>query len=269
MPNCERIDTRTPKTINFIQRGQLKFKGMIDYSLVADIKTQKDSIEIVCKKHGKMTVVVKSHLESEYGCKKCASDAKKITRATVIKRAKEKFGDKFDYSGLPVELSNMRTKVNVTCPIHGEISVTPNSHINSEFGCKDCAEDSLVASKQEFILKAKKVHGDKYDYSESVFGGYKAPINIICPTHGAFEQMAENHTSGSGCSECAIESSRLKVDDVVSEVQELIRDSSSTYVGFDNASRRVSLTCSKHGEFSQILSNLRKGFLCSDCKRER
>jgi len=39
---------------------------------------------------------------------------------------------------------------------------------------------------EEFIKKAKKVHGDKYDYSKSVYTGYNNKITIICPIHGEY-----------------------------------------------------------------------------------
>jgi len=39
---------------------------------------------------------------------------------------------------------------------------------------------------EEFIKKAKKVHGDKYDYSKSVYTEYNNKITIICPIHGEY-----------------------------------------------------------------------------------
>ncbi len=39
---------------------------------------------------------------------------------------------------------------------------------------------------EEFIAKAKAVHGDKYDYSKVDYKGNKDPVIIICPKHGEF-----------------------------------------------------------------------------------
>lgn len=36
----------------------------------------------------------------------------------------------------------------------------------------------------DFVSKAKLVHGDKYDYSKTVYLGSKSKIKIICPIHG-------------------------------------------------------------------------------------
>jgi hypothetical protein len=58
-------------------------------------------------------------------------------------------------------------------------------------------------SVEEWISKARLVHGDKYDYSK--FTGYKAgiPVEIICPTHGSFFKLIGNHLAGQGCPMCS------------------------------------------------------------------
>jgi len=55
---------------------------------------------------------------------------------------------------------------------------------------------------EEFIKKAKLIHGDKYDYSLVEYKGCNEKVKIICPTHGIFEQTARNHYRGSGCPKC-------------------------------------------------------------------
>ena len=49
-------------------------------------------------------------------------------------------------------------------------------------------------SKTEaFILKAKLVHGDKYDYSKVEYKGCLEKVCIICPEHGEFWQTPKSH----------------------------------------------------------------------------
>lgn len=55
---------------------------------------------------------------------------------------------------------------------------------------------------QTFIEKSKLIHGDKYDYSVSVYTTIKNKIQIICPIHGEFSQTAEKHLNGRGCIKC-------------------------------------------------------------------
>lgn len=65
-------------------------------------------------------------------------------------------------------------------------------------------------STEEWISKARLVHGNKYDYSLSEYIGSSKPICIICPEHGQFWQVATTHLHGCGCQECANKSNSIK-----------------------------------------------------------
>ncbi len=54
----------------------------------------------------------------------------------------------------------------------------------------------------DFIDKAKKIHGNKYEYSLSEYCGATKNIKIICNLHGLFEQKPHTHLKGCGCSKC-------------------------------------------------------------------
>ena len=70
------------------------------------------------------------------------------------------------------------------------------------YGCPKCSDRSQY-STEEWIQKAREVHGGKYDYSKSVYVNSHTPIKIICPRHGDFEQIPGEHLSGKGCKYCA------------------------------------------------------------------
>jgi hypothetical protein len=55
---------------------------------------------------------------------------------------------------------------------------------------------------EEFIEKARKVHGDKYDYSKAEYVNSVIKVCIICPIHGEFWQNPNSHMNGVGCKEC-------------------------------------------------------------------
>ena len=57
-------------------------------------------------------------------------------------------------------------------------------------------------STEEFIQKAKAVHGDKYDYSKVEYAGSKTKVCIICKKHGEFWQIPSSHLKGHGCVKC-------------------------------------------------------------------
>ena len=60
-------------------------------------------------------------------------------------------------------------------------------------------------STNEWIERAKKIHGDKYNYANVEYKNAHEKVCIICPEHGEFEQVAYRHLSGNGCPKCAIE----------------------------------------------------------------
>lgn len=64
---------------------------------------------------------------------------------------------------------------------------------------------------EEFIEKARKVHGSKYDYSKVAYKKKDKKVCIICPVHGEFWQMPCTHLRGHGCQECGRVRKRTRV----------------------------------------------------------
>jgi len=58
---------------------------------------------------------------------------------------------------------------------------------------------------EEFIKKAKEIHGDKYDYSKVEYTRAKEKVIIICPIHGEFKQTPNDHLQTKGCKYCSYE----------------------------------------------------------------
>lgn len=65
---------------------------------------------------------------------------------------------------------------------------------------------SKKTTTDEFIARAKQIHGDKYDYANVIYRTRDDKVKIICPIHGVFWQKACYHLDGSGCPYCGIES---------------------------------------------------------------
>ena len=71
---------------------------------------------------------------------------------------------------------------------------------------------------EEFIQRARKVHGDKYDYSKVEYVNNRTKVCIICPEHGEFWQAPTNHTDGKrGCPYCNKLSNEKKIGAFLSE----------------------------------------------------
>lgn len=58
-------------------------------------------------------------------------------------------------------------------------------------------------STEDFIERARKIHGNKYDYSKVIYLNNETKVCIVCPVHGEFWQTPHSHLKGRGCPECA------------------------------------------------------------------
>ena len=129
---------------------------------------------------------------------------KRMTAEEFIEKAKAVHGDKYDYS--KVNYVDAITKVCIICPEHGEFWQTPNMHINDKNGCKLCGiknrSNKRKKTTEQFIEKARKIHGNKYDYSKVNYVNSQEKVGIMCPKHGEFWQNPRKHLSGCGCSKC-------------------------------------------------------------------
>lgn len=60
-------------------------------------------------------------------------------------------------------------------------------------------------SLEDFIEKARIVHGDKYSYDTVTYVNNRTKVRIMCAKHGVFEQTPRDHLCGKGCIECGRE----------------------------------------------------------------
>lgn len=142
----------------------------------------------------------------------------RLTTEEYIQKAKIKHGNIYEYN--LIKYINAHTKIKIICKKHGEFEQTPNSHLNGN-GCPVCGRNNTILAKtftkEIFIDKAKKVHGDKYDYSLVEYTHKDSQIEIICKIHGSFKQIANNHLRGKGCSKCNSSRGELKVENWLKE----------------------------------------------------
>jgi len=103
-----------------------------------------------------------------------------------------------------------------------------------------------------FISKAKKIHGDRYDYSNVVYINAKTYINIICKEHGVFQQTPSNHLSNFNCQKCA-KNFKLNTLSFISRAKCIHKDKYDySKVLYINSNTPIILICKEHGEFYQI-----------------
>jgi hypothetical protein len=189
---------------------------------------------------------------------------RKHTTEEFVARARQRHGDRYDYS--QSDYVSQSTPIKVICPEHGAFFPTPKKHVLSGTGCPVCARRS--ASLEKFIAAARAVHGDKYSYDLVRVTTTHAPVTIVCPTHGPFEQGYKVHLLGHGCAKCAGVAKKNR-DEFVAEAS-IVHDGAYDYskVEYVSAKSPVTITCKKHGDFQQSPSSHLRGSGCPACGRE-
>jgi len=258
-------------------------KKITHEEFIEKLKPIKPHIEILSKYNGNKKYItakctIHNHIwetkpnwlmhEGKFDCQKCYDDRRgNTTRNGIdffIGKGNILFNNKYDYS--KVEYVNNKQKVCIICPQHGGFMTTPEKHLNRKQGCPKCANKNVTTD--EFIEKAKKIHGDRYDYSKVNYVNNSTNITLICSIHGDFEATPDKHLQGCNCSKCAGKFMDLEYFKEKSNKKHnfLYDYSKSIYI---DKKTSVIIICPKHGEFSQSPDNHMQGNGCPICKTSK
>ena len=182
-----------------------------------------------------------------------------------IEKAIKRHGNKYDYS--KVEYINSNTKVCIICPEHGEFWQTPQAHVRGNC-CPKCALENRTlntrSSVEEFIEKAREIHGDEYDYSKVNYINARTKVCIVCSKHGEFWQMPSVHLGGQGCPKCAGRGMDKFL--FIEKAKSLHRNKFDySKVEYINSNTKVCIICPEHGEFWQTPAKHLYGQGCPKC----
>ena len=123
---------------------------------------------------------------------------------------------------------------------------------------------------EEFIRRAREVHGDRYDYNQVVYKHSEVKVDVVCSVHGVFKVTPCNHISHKrGCRSCSIDrrrSTKEKFIEKANRIHNYRYDYSR--IDYKDSSTKVLIICKVHGEFLQIPSNHLTGYGCMECRRE-
>jgi len=187
-------------TEDFIKGAILKHGDKYDYSKSVYKNIEKNVI-IICPEHGEFQQTPHSHLRGG-GCPVCAriTATSKFRTSTeeFIRKAKLKWGDKYSYT--KTKYVSTAKKLIITCPIHGNFEQRADGHL--KYGCEKCHHDGRKISFKEFLERANKLHGDKYEYNENDYVDASTKIPIKCKKHGIFHQRPSDQMAGYGCPVC-------------------------------------------------------------------
>ena len=208
--------------------------------------------------------------ENKFDLNRDSHKKKFIDRSIILHNNKYKY-DKVEYF-------NARSNVIITCPFHGDFNQMPYNHLMGK-GCDKCAREqnrtSLTKTKERFIEDAVEVHGNKYNYDNSVYTNDSTKIKIVCPLHGEFEQVVNHHLNGEGCPSCRTikfqDTSRNKHTNLFPIRSSKVHNNKYDYskVIYNNASTKVEIICPTHGSFFQKPSNHLSGKGCPICMQSQ
>lgn len=286
-PKCgnERIGQKLQiSTSEFIEKSKKIHGNKYYYSKVV-YNGSHSKVCIICQEHGEFYQSPTNHLSGN-GCPKCAyqyshGKYRLTTFETFLTKAKEIHKYKYNYS--KVEWKNTYTPITIICPIHGKFTQVPQNHIRLKCGCRKCGREVAKSKVNKyntayFIKNAKKVHGNKYNYSNSKCANANDKVEIICPVHGVFKQLANQHLQGHGCPKCNFDqmaSDRaLGKELFISKAKEIFGNKYNySKVEYVNGQKKVCIICDLHGEFevtpNSHLSRKSGCPICQESKLER
>lgn len=208
----------------------------------------------------------------------------KLSQEEFIERCKALHSDRtkyleYDYS--KAKYINNNTKFEIICPVHGSFWQLPGVHNDKKHpsGCPKC-RGTHKRSLDEFVEDARKVHGNKYDYSEVKYVNNLTKVKIICPKHGIFYQDPVHHIAmGQGCPKCGVEFQTRNQTFTWGEVLKKFKEVHGNKYDYSEAEQyyidgksKVKIICPIHGEFWQSVGMHRSGQGCPECgkiKRNR
>lgn len=197
-PKCAGVKRLTIE--EFIEKSISSHKETFDYSKVV-YKNVETKVKIICPNGHEFEQTPHDHMAG-FGCIYCVGRAK-ITFEQFLEQSKKSHGDKYDYSF--VKYVDNKTPIEIRCKKHDyKFWQKPQNHRTGN-GCPICGH-VVIPDKSEFVEKAIRRRGDKYDYTNTVYVKKNQPLRIDCRKHGEFWQHPYNHLKGHDCPKCACSS---------------------------------------------------------------
>lgn len=113
----------------------------------------------------------------------------------------------------------------------------------------------IEKAKNTFIEKVKKIHGNKYDYSEVNYIRSCIKVKIKCKTcNKTFWQTPNNHLMGQGCPICKLHnlkySQQKSFNDFVEDARKFHGDSYEYFIDtYDGSKHKMKILCKKCNKY--------------------
>jgi ferredoxin-like protein FixX len=110
-----------------------------------------------------------------------------------------------------------------------------------------------INKNQAFLEKAKKIHGDKFDYSKVIYRNAKTKVTVTCKEHGDFLVTPNNHLTGYGCPKCCGRgfTASEQLENFIKDGHR-IHNNKYDYSLVSITDKKLTIICPIHGEFKQL-----------------
>lgn len=287
-PSCRKIHgdiIRAEQALSeFLGKAKKTFKSQYTYEDVVYINS-KSKVTITCREHGPFQQTPGKFLAGT-GCPSCGlerrHDSRRLKKDDVLRRLKIVHGDTLRFH--IDEYENTRQKITVSCHLHGKFQSSIGNLFTGR-GCPKCSisrnANSRTLSNDDWIKKAKAVHGNRYNYDDTCYIGARKKLTIICLKHGPFEIRASNHIAKKqGCKKCVqpnaswaptkgkprVSPEKFLERFLLAHPTANLRVDIATY---ENMHSKVQVKCNEHGNFAVKPSNLVRGSGCPKCAHNR
>jgi len=244
-------------------------------------------IQIICRNCGPLWVPAGNHVQQTLtrkptGCDTCsrAEAAKNLIKPfnTMVEDARAIHGNRYEY----IEDSYISARVGMTivCPNHGEITITPDSHINARHGCKKCADqrqasETLAHRYRDLNRRIAELSHQTVTLQFQSFKGQNFDAKFTCIIHGAFvKKPIQALQTKHPCPECRLALPNNNSKLTASMLEERVRAMEGSFavlaINGSGKSARIHIKCNaddSHNPHPPIRpdSLYRKSFACSKC----
>ena len=262
-------------TEEYIARANKVHHGKYTYERTKYVNATTPVI-VTCPEHGDFTVDSPfNHLRGFGVCPDCRP-IKLLTKDAFVERARKVWGDKYDYSKVVDPKSH--NEVTIICRKHNvEFQQSAYAHLSHYEGCPECKKDNPRNwDTEKFIVEARKIHGDKYDYSQVEYVDNKTEVIIKCNVCGTvFKQKPQVHILHKcGCPECGRRKNALARRRPIEKFVEKAKAKHGDRYDYSNArydgdTLNVIIRCPVHGEVTVDAAKHLQGCICPKCREEK
>ena len=281
---------RKKTTEEWIEEARAIWGHYYDYSK-SQYTGKDDKILVVCpnKDHGEFNAVAGNHVQKNrpaVGCPKCKNERLRAIHLKPFKQfvidARKLHGTRYEYDEGTYQ--GAKIYMDATCPVHGEIKILPDSHINGGHGCKKCATekntaDLLMSRFLSLQNRIRSLSNNVVDISPINFRGQNYEANFTCSLHGIFTRKPiAALLSSHPCIDCLKElgirtGEKLSQQEIRQRVGLLKGNFVITGIeGVGSKDAKMHITCldnNQHPKICTTLDNLySKDYACGRCSHE-